>query len=34
MYRVIDPDRNRVVFGGYPHAYSATLDEIDAFLRE
>jgi hypothetical protein len=33
-YRVIDPFRNCIVFGGHPHDYSATLDEIDAFLRE
>lgn len=34
MYRVIDPDRNRVVFGAHPHDYSATLEEVDAYLRE
>jgi hypothetical protein len=34
MYRVIDPYTNRVAFGAHPHDYSATLEEIAAFLRE
>jgi hypothetical protein len=32
-YRLIDVQRHAVVYGGIPDEYSATLDEIERFLR-
>lgn len=32
-YMLIDTLRNSIVYGDSPHAYAATLDEIEAFIN-
>jgi hypothetical protein len=33
-YMIVDADNNSIVAGGAPHAYSLSLDGVEAFLRD
>jgi len=32
LYHIVDPARNTMVAGGYPFAYSMSLDEVEVWL--